>query len=466
MSGSASSPASSGSLSREQLLEVLALPKEADAVTIQRSGIQLLVRLETRREEAVRLGSSSSTDASTSEQSAEKLRAEIATLERALVHWAGPATKSEERPAGAALAEKAARDRQSLAGALLGIAFALCVMVAWTAGYRISKGDSGPVATIAEDPATLILVGRLPGATLHVLDADREQALFETPAENARLELPPQRYAIEVRREDCPDRWTRSVFFEAGAEYRYEPEICVGEGKLVVRSNVAGDRLLIDGLDVGSTGTRAHLVGVGDHAVRVEKAGYAPFEGRVRAKPNEEIALRAELRSKGGAASGGKDRAGAEEEPAAGRPLPFSQGQPTPPPSATVKPLPFDVGNFGTALGVEDLGLRPRRVFLRESLGPLPESGSTAWHDLISRQLIAQYDIDGSGEIDQLNESEPISCAVWKEIETDFNRGGLGLSMARYFGFDGSEWHPKALGVSKGHRSAVYSKMTECGLRK
>ena len=47
-----------------------------------------------------------------------------------------------------------------------------------------------------------------------------------------------------------------------------------------------------------------------------------------------------------------------------------------------------------------------------------------------------------------------------------FERGGLGLSMARYFGFDGSEWHPNALGFARKLRSAAYAKMKECGLQK
>ncbi len=443
-------PPSSGRLSRAQLLKVLALPKEATREQVHRAGIQLLIRLEARVADAQSMGGGA----------ALKLGAEIAALEDALVHWA----LRDGAAAHATSAARGARDRSCLAGAMLGIAAALCLMIVWSAGYRISRAEAGPSATIAEDPAELVLVGRLLGATLHVLDADREKALFETPAENARLEVPQGRYALEVRREDCPDRWTRSVYFESGEEYRFEPSLCLGEGRLIVRSNVTSDRLLIDGLDVGSTGQRPHLVGVGDHAVRIEKKGFRPFEGRVRMKPEDEIEIRAEL-----VATNGENGAASEQTKEAapvGRPLPVTKGTPTRPPVSQVKPIPFDMGDFGTALGVQDLDLPQRRIFLRENLGPLPESGSTAWHDMVSRQLLEQYDKDGSGTIDRLEESEPISCAVWTEIEADFNRGGLGLSMARYFGFDGTEWHPRALGVSRAHRSAVYAKMTECGLRK
>jgi hypothetical protein len=95
----------------------------------------------------------------------------------------------------------------------------------------------------------------------------------------------------------------------------------------------------------------------------------------------------------------------------------------------------------------------------------LPDGGSTAWHDRVSREIITRFDTDGSGRIDQLAESESISCALWREIEEDFERGGLGLSMARYYGFDGTEWHVNALGFSRDMRSAAYEKMKECGLQ-
>jgi len=112
-----------------------------------------------------------------------------------------------------------------------------------------------------------------------------------------------------------------------------------------------------------------------------------------------------------------------------------------------------------------DLGLPKRGDFLaREGLPAMPDGGSTAWHDRVAGELRQRFDRDGSGEIDRLDESEAISCSVWREIERDFKRGGLGLSMAHYFGFDGSEWHPGALSVSRAHRSAVYAKMRECGL--
>lgn len=112
------------------------------------------------------------------------------------------------------------------------------------------------------------------------------------------------------------------------------------------------------------------------------------------------------------------------------------------------------------------LDLPKRGGFLtREGLPDLPDGGSTAWHDRVAKQLRDRYDRDGSGEIDRLEESEAITCSVWREIERDFDQGRLGLSLAHYYGFDGSEWHPGALSVARAHRSAVYAKMRECGLQ-
>ena len=37
--------------------------------------------------------------------------------------------------------------------------------------------------------------------------------------------------------------------------------------------------------------------------------------------------------------------------------------------------------------------------------------------------------------------------------------------MARYYGFDGSEWHPGALGFDRTLRSVAYERMRDCGLQ-
>ncbi len=252
----------------------------------------------------------------------------------------------------------------------------------------------------------------------------------------------------------APDRWTRSVYFEPGATHRFEPVLCVGEGTVTVRSNVTNDRLLIDGFDVGATGAEPHTLGVGDHDIRVEKTGYQPFEARIRIKPDEALELRAEL------LTGRKQGAGLRSGPPMPVETPGLAASPMP------EPEPFDLGDLKEQLAPRKPAGPTTRLLSRAAEPGLPDGGSTAWHDRVSRELLGRFDRDGSGLIDQLAESESIPCALWQEIERDFDRGGLGLSLARYYGFDGSEWHPRALGFDRKMRGAAYAKMKECGLQK
>ena len=421
---------------RRDLTRILGLPDSAPEPAIRSAAERLLGGLRRRRARA-------------GQPEDPALAGEIEALEACLVRvlatpFAAPGSS----------AERAARtDRSGLAAAMLGAALVLAMLVAYAGGYRIVRLEGGGFAASLEEPARLVLLGRLPGATLRVLDADREELLVKLPAESAAVELDAGRYALEVSREDCPDRWTRSVYFEAGATHRFEPFLCVGEGTLTVRSNVTNDRLLIDGFDVGATGAEPHTLGVGDHEVRVEKTGYQPFEARIRIKPDEALELRAELV--------------VGEKPGAGiRP---SRPVPTPPPGLAGSPIPtpapFDLGDLQEQLAPRKSAGPETRLLSRAAEPGLPDGGSTAWHDRISRELLGRFDRDGSGLIDQLSESDAIPCALWVEIERDFDRGGLGLSLTRYYGFDGSEWHPRALGFDRGMRGAAYTKMKECGLQ-
>jgi hypothetical protein len=373
------------------------------------------------------------------------LELEIVALVSGLERWV-----STESEAG----DQAGKvDRTSLAGALIGAGVTLALLVAYASGMRIVWQDGDGFASSLEEPATLMLTGRLPGATLRVLDADRDQLFVKTAAEGAIVELSQGRYAIDVSREDCPDHWTRSVYFEAGATHRYEPYLCVGEGEVTIRSTVTGDRLIIDGFDVGATSAEPHTLGVGDHQIRVEKAGYVPFESLVRIEPDVKLALRAELVT--------EQEAGPAARP--GYPVPFESPDLTS--MSDLKPEPFDLRDLQQEIAPRKKGTGQTSLLRREGAAGLPDGGSTAWHDRVSAELLMRFDTDGSGRIDRLEESESISCALWQEVEQDFERGGLGLSMARYFGFDGSEWHPSALGFSRDMRSAAYEKMKECGLQ-
>lgn len=50
------------------------------------------------------------------------------------------------------------------------------------------------------------------------------------------------------------------------------------QSQLIVRSNVFGDTVTIDGKPMGATGPAAHTLTPGEHTVRVEKEGFEPFE--------------------------------------------------------------------------------------------------------------------------------------------------------------------------------------------
>jgi hypothetical protein len=422
-------------LSRHRLNRILGLSDDASRVQVRAAMGHLVARLRSRLESSDPL-------------EADSLRLEITDLETSRAHFVGtPEEKSRT---------DSRHQRQGLLRTLLTASLIFGLLIAYAAGYRITRLESGDAVAAFAERAQLILDGRLTGATLRVLDSDREELLFKLPADGARIELVAGRYALDVSREDCPDHWTRSVYFEEGATHRFEPSICVGEGELTVRSNVARDRLRIDGLDLGSTRAEPHLLGVGDHEVRVEKAGYRPFVGQVRIRPGEELTLRAEL------------VAATESGTPVGRPIPVERVSPASAPTTTVTPEPFDLASLGNDLVAQGPDLRVTNEELMDHLIPTTDStggGSTRWHDRVSRELLNRYDLDGSGQIDRLDESETISCDVWVELERDFDGGGLGLSMVRYYGFDGSEWHPNALGFAQSHRSAVFEKMKECGLK-
>jgi len=429
-------------LGRSLLLRVLALPDDASPASIRAAARHLADWLERRRDAAE--------PQAVLERAA--LDRELADLTTSTDFW----TRADRtaRPPRARSAIQRLEPGALVAAAVV----ALALLLAHAAGYRVTQASDGERPVLFAANAWILLDGRLEPAKLRVFDADRSEILAEAPAQGARIELPPGRYALEVRREDCPDAWTRSVFLEPGTEHRFAPELCAGHGQLIVRGNAADDRLRIDELDVGHTGDRSHRLPVGDHVVRVDKTGFRPFEARVRIAPDQSVELRADL-------------VPLAEGEQAGRPIPVSKVAPSLPPiestsaAATLSKKELQAEMKAPPLEPPDLGLPRRGDFLmREGLPAMPDGGSTAWHDRVSKDLRDRFDVDRSGEIDTLAESEAIPCTVWREIERDFDRGGLGLSLAHYFGFDGSEWHPGALGVARAHRSAVYAKMRECGL--
>lgn len=439
-------PADSTLLSLPRLRRVLRLADSASKADLEREGRRLLDHLE-QRQAALPQDS----------EAARALREERATLARSLAHWNGPARSPRTGRRASAARPAGSRWGRPLRNTLI-LTLIACLLGAWMAGLRITRsaGDEDPAGEDGARSGRLIVEGRPRGAELRIRNPDSEELLLKIPAEGARLELQAGRYALEVAREDCPDSWHHLLELAAGETRQFDPTICEGEARLIVRSNVLDDRLRIDGFDYGATRPEAHVLSVGEHTFRVDKEGYAPFEGKVRLEPEQELEVRAELEP--------LDAGPARK----GRPLPFEHTPPSPPPpSASSSPTP---ATDSDAIPPLDLKLPPlampkRLLFLEDARGQRPRGGSTTWHDAVSRQMVSRYDRDGSGRLDRVEESEAVPCEIWQEIERDFDEGGLGLSMSRNYGFDGSEWIEGALGFSRPIRSAVHARMKECGLR-
>jgi hypothetical protein len=416
-----------------------------------RAAIRLLTRLERRVEQAPQ-----------DERLA--IEREIDVLTEATLHWAGHGEPepgvSGSPPAGSL--SWAVRSRL-----IMGTFIVLCLGAIALAGARLTGDPGPPLARVDASLARLIIESRPEDAQLRIRDPASEELLYKIPGAGVEIELQAGDYDVEVSREDCPDRWIRSIVLEAGETRRYEPVICEGAGELVVRSNVADDRLRIDEFDVGPTRNEPHLLGVGDHLIRVEKEGFSPFEGKVRIKPGQQQEVRAELvaQSEPSGESGGPGS------------LPFEVGVPSPPPQQVVpRGFESDFDDLQEALKPERVipeSIRPDPGVLSDSVldlalasesGRMPKGGSTTWHDAVSRRVLKRFDANGSGAIDTVAETESIPCSFWRDVEHSFDKGGLGLSMGRLYGFDGSEWHEAALGFDRSQRVTAYERMQACGL--
>lgn len=406
--------ASKNEITRKRLHGILGLPIHAATSELHAAADRLLSFLRARHEVA----------GAGKEQS--QLRDEIVALERALARYApsvvGPPQPEPDPESGPPRQVKRPTDRLSLAAAMTGALLTLVFLIWYSGGFAASEEEPGRMFGLQE-PAQLLILGRHENTTLFVLDADRERVLAESPAQGAVLELKPGRYALEVRREDCTEQWTRSVFFESGQTYRFEPTPCSPTGKLQPASDVEAKQLLIDEQAVGDKTQVEHSLPPEEHSIPTENNGYLAYETKY-----------------------------VVEAPSIDDP-------------AVTQPEPFDLGDLRDSIAPSRKTGGATRLLERSGLGRLPDGGSTAWHDRVSGEFLGRFDRDASGRIDQLEESEAIGCVYWQETEASFEQGGLGLSMARYYGFDGTEWHDGALGFSRQMRGVAYDRMRECGLQ-
>lgn len=361
---------------------------------------------------------------------------EIAGIEALRRAWAstGPAADAPHRP----------RVRRARPWLIAWATLATLVAAA-LGGMRLIRPPSAPPVDAPPPMAVVVVTADPPSAELLVTTGDDDHVLLRGPADGTPRPLDPGTHRLAVRHPDCPDDWTQTVAFAAGEQRTYAPTICQGNGRLVVRSNVSGDRVRIDGVDVGSTGAEAHALRVGAHEVRVEKEGFAPWVGTVRVERDAEITLNAELASAGPPAP-----AGQAPRPAAVPPAPVAM--PRPPEAASTSP--------------DDAG----GMLKREATGrPLPartgRGGSKSWHDAVKQDLVSQFDRNGSRSLDTPAEVEAIPCETWRNIEQSYETGGLAVEMTHLYGFDGSEAPANTLGITTAVRGYAFERMKACGLK-
>nr|VFJ60662.1 MAG: Formylglycine-generating enzyme, required for sulfatase activity, contains SUMF1/FGE domain [Candidatus Kentron sp. FW] len=89
------------------------------------------------------------------------------------------------------------------------------------------------------------------------------------------------------------------IRLEPGEERTLPVTLAPKPARLIVRSNVSGDTVIIDGKAMGPTSPDAYTLPPGEHTIRVEKKGFEPFETRVVLAAGGEETIRARLVSEG-----------------------------------------------------------------------------------------------------------------------------------------------------------------------
>ncbi len=277
-------------------------------------------------------------------------------------------------------------------------------------------GSSGEVESAGER-AKLVAKSAVEGSTLEVWTrGEAPELVAHGAADDTVYWLAPGEYALRVSHEDCKGAWEQDLDARGGDEHSFEPEPCEDAGWLVVQSNVPEDELSIDGEKVGGTGAEQHLLPVGEHEVRVSKPGYQAWEGIIDVQPGRVLGIRPRLERSAKTAT---------------------QPRPERPP---------------VAAGV------PRE---RERGGRFDDS----WHEQARQWLLSRYDLDRSGELDSEQELESIPCEFWLGLEASHSQSRLGLTLIRFYGFDGKDWRSGALGIGDEVRDLAHERMTHCGLR-
>ena len=305
--------------------------------------------------------------------------------------------------------------------------------IAGSAGAEDGTGGGGDGEALDAGPRTeLVARSSVEGAGLRVFTRGEARELTaEGPADETSYWLAPGSYTVEVEHPDCGDTWQRDVEVEEGQpRLTVDPELCRNTGWMVVRSNVDGDELSIDGEKVGATGEEKHPVTPGEHEVRVDKRGYQSWEGIVEVEPGQVLGIRPRLVV-----------AKAQKRPK--KPQPEAPG-----------PAPEPAPETRAATSSSEEPQERREGVLKGR-----------WHEDARRWLLARYDYDRSGLIDTREEVEAVPCDHWLGLEHSHDQSGLGLTLIKMYGFDGDQWVSGALGVADETRDLTHRRMQSCGLR-
>ncbi len=339
------------------------------------------------------------------------------------------------------------------------VAFALALAAGLVFWLMRSPGDSSetsPLAAVAhtEPPGRLVFGASASPARFTVLDAEGTRVVRAGVLPSEPVELAPGEYAVWLSALGCDASRQHSIRVESEADVTLAGPECTRTLELVVRSDLTGDVVRIDGESVGGTGPAPHVLEPGDHQVSIEHEGQDVWTARVEVGEDDRVTLHARVsQSDAAARPPGSPPPPTRERPAS-RAETAAEGAP-PQPRPT---LGGDGANDGRDSGFS-------RGDNAEVARDARRAGSRSWHDQVTRRLVSKYDANDSQNLDTTIEIASIPCSEWRAIESQYESGGLQVPMTRLYGFDGSEWVDGALGIERGLRDFTYRRMKECGLK-
>ena len=127
-------------------------------------------------------------------------------------------------------------------------------------------------------------------------DIPRHPSLYPDPPKSlteAAWEVLKNGFAFEAEKRPASAGELVKAVRKAQATPKREPP---PPAQLVVRSNVYGDQLWIDGEEQGSTGKTVHELKAGEHQIKVSKEGYEDYTGQLSLKAGEKQTLRVVLK--------------------------------------------------------------------------------------------------------------------------------------------------------------------------